>query len=80
MTKAKLFSIFLIFYGKSAEQVLPSDVEEWRWNLKAQKLSDGTIHNRISALAQFFEYLRNEAGLMKLIPINPAKVSFRWSS
>ena len=54
---------------------MPSDVEEWRWDLKTQGLADGTIYNRISALAQFFEYLRNEGEMIKLIPINPAKVS-----
>lgn len=73
--KSKAVFDFFDFCGKSAEQVLPSDVEEWRWNLKTHKLADGTIYNRISALSQFFEYLRNEAGLIKLIPINPAKVS-----
>lgn len=73
--KSKAVFDFFDFCGKSAEHVLPSDVEEWRWNLKTQKLADGTIYNRISALSQFFEYLRNEAGLIKLIPINPAKVS-----
>ena len=73
--KSKAVFDFFDFCGKSAEQVLPSDVEEWRWNLKTQKLADGTIYNRISALSQFFEYLRNEAGLIKLIPINPAKAS-----
>ena len=75
MINQKPFLIFLIFAENLAERVLPSDVEEWRWNLKTQKLSDGTIYNRISALGQFFEYLRNEAGMMKFIPINPAKVS-----
>lgn len=73
--KSKAVFDFFDFCGKSAERVLPSDVEEWRWNLKTQKLADGTIYNRISALGQFFEYLRNEAGLIKLIPINPAKAS-----
>lgn len=73
--KSKAVFDFFDFCGKSAEQVLPSDVEEWRWNLKTQNLADGTIYNRISALSQFFEYLRNEAGLIKLIPTNPAKVS-----
>ncbi len=73
--KSKAVFDFFDFCGKSAEQVLPSDVEEWRWNLKTQKLADGTIYNRISALAQFYEYLRTEVGMMKLIPINPAKVS-----
>ncbi|MGI8641494.1 MAG: tyrosine-type recombinase/integrase [Pyrinomonadaceae bacterium] len=73
--KSKAVFDFFDFCGKSAEAVLPSDVEEWRWSLKTQRLSDGTIYNRISALAQFFEYLRNEVGMMKLIPINPAKVS-----
>lgn len=73
--KSKAVFDFFDFCGKSAELVLPSDVEEWRWNLKTQKLADGTVYNRISALSQFFEYLRNEAGMMKLIPINPAKVS-----
>ena len=73
--KSKAVFDFFDFCGKSAEQVLPSDVEEWRWNLKTQRLADGTIYNRISALSQFFEYLRNEAELIRLIPINPAKVS-----
>lgn len=73
--KSKAVFDFFDFCGKSAEQVLPSDVEEWRWNLKTQKLADGTIYNRVSALSQFYEYLRNEVGLIKLIPINPAKVS-----
>ncbi|MBA4125204.1 MAG: tyrosine-type recombinase/integrase [Acidobacteria bacterium] len=73
--KSKAVFDFFDFCGKSAEQVLPSDVEEWRWSLKTQRLADGTIYNRISALAQFFEYLRTEVGMMKLIPINPAKVS-----
>ena len=73
--KSKAVFDFFDFCPKSAEQVLPSDVEEWRWDLKTQNLADGTIYNRISALAQFFEYLRNEVGMIKLIPINPAKVS-----
>lgn len=73
--KSKAVFDFFDFCSKRAEQVLPSDVEEWRWNLKTQKLADGTIYNRISALSQFFEYLRNEVGMMKLIPINPARVS-----
>ena len=73
--KSKAVFDFLDFCTKRAEQVLPGDVEEWRWNLKTQRLADGTIYNRISALSQFFEYLRNEVGMMKLIPINPAKVS-----
>lgn len=73
--KSKAVFDFFDFCGKSAEQVLPFDVEEWRWNLKTWKLADGTVYNRISALSQFFEYLRNEAGMMKFIPINPAKVS-----
>lgn len=73
--KSKAVFDFFDFCGKSAEQVLPSDVEEWRWNLKTQNLADGTIYNRISALSQFYEYLRSEVGMIKLIPINPAKVS-----
>lgn len=73
--KSKAVFDFFDFCKKSAEQVLPADVEEWRWNLKTQKLADSTIYNRISALSQFYEYLRNEVGMMKLIPINPARVS-----
>jgi integrase len=78
--KSKAVFDFFDFCGKSAETVLPSDVEEWRWNLKNQRLSDGTIYNRISALAQFYEYLRNEVGMMKFIPINPARVSLPKAS
>ena len=73
--KSKAVFDFFDFCEKSAERVLPSDVEEWRWNLKTQKLADGTVYNRISALSQFFEYLRSDAGLIKLIPVNPAKAS-----
>ncbi len=73
--KSKAVFDFFDFCGKSAEAVLPGDVEEWHWNLKTQRLADGTIYNRISALSQFFEYLRNEVGMMKFIPINPARVS-----
>jgi integrase/recombinase XerD len=78
--KSKAVFDFFDFCGKSAETVLPNDVEEWRWNLKTQSLADGTIYNRISALAQFYEYLRNEVGMMKLIPINPARVSLPKAS
>lgn len=73
--KSKAVFDFFDFCGKAAERVLPADIEEWRWDLKTQGLADGTIYNRISALSQFFEYLRNDAGLIKLIPTNPAKVS-----
>lgn len=66
---------FFDFCPKRAEHVLPGDVEKWRWSLKSQRLADGTIYNRISALAQFYEYLRTEVGMIKLIPINPARVS-----
>jgi integrase len=78
--KSKAVFDFFDFCGKSAEAVLPKDVEEWRWNLKTQKLADGTIYNRISALAQFYEYLRNEVGMMKFIPVNPARVSLPKAS
>ncbi|MBA3634742.1 MAG: hypothetical protein H0W58_18350, partial [Acidobacteria bacterium] len=78
--KSKAVFDFFDFCGKSAEAVLPSDVEEWRWNLKSQKLADGTIYNRISALSQFFEYLRKEVGMMQFIPINPARVSLPKAS
>ncbi len=78
--KSKAVFDFFDFCGKSAEAVLPGDVEEWRWSLKTQNLSDGTIYNRISALAQFYEYLRNEVGMMKFIPINPARVSLPKAS
>ena len=78
--KSKAVFDFFDFCAKSTEAVLPSDVEEWRWNLKTQRLADGTIYNRISALAQFYEYLRNEVGMMKFIPINPARVSLPKAS
>ncbi len=73
--KSKAVFDFFDFCEKSAEQVLPSDVEEWRVSLKTEKLADGTIYNRISALSQFFEYLRHEVGMLKYMPVNPAQVS-----
>lgn len=78
--KSKAVFDFFDFCDKSAEQVLPRDVEQWRKHLRNQNLADGTVYNRISALSQFFEYLRNEAGLIKLIPTNPAKVSLPKAS
>ena len=78
--KSKAVFDFFDFCKKSAEQVLPSDVEEWRWSLKTQNLADGTVYNRFSALSQFYEYLRGEVGLIKLISINPAKVSLPKAS
>ena len=78
--KSKAVFDFFDFCPKSAEQILPSDVEQWRLSLREQNLADGTVYNRISALAQFFEYLRNEVGIIKLIPVNPAKVSLPKAS
>jgi site-specific recombinase XerD len=78
--KSKAVFDFFDFCGKSADQVLPLDVEAWRTALKNQRLADGTIYNRISALAQFYEYLRTEVGLMKFIPVNPARVSLPKAS
>jgi integrase/recombinase XerD len=78
--KSKAVFDFFDFCGKSAEAVLPGDVEEWRWNLKTQRLADGTIYNRISALAQFFEHLRKEVGMMRFIPVNPARASLPKAS
>lgn len=73
--KSKAVFDFFDFCGKPAIYVLPKDIEKWRLELKKENLADGTIYNRISALSQFFEYLRIDAGMIKLIPINPAKVS-----
>ncbi len=78
--KSKAVFDFFDFCGKSAIQVLPSDIEEWRLELKKENLSNGTIYNRISALSQFFEYLRIDAEMIKFIPINPAKVSLPKAS
>lgn len=78
--KSKAVFDFFDFCSKRAEQVLPGDVEEWRWSLKTQGLADGTVYNRISALSQFYEYLRTQVGMMKLIPINPARVSLPKAS
>ena len=78
--KSKAVFDFFDFCAKRAEAVLPSDVEEWRWDMKSQGLAEGTIYNRISALSQFFEYLRIDAEMIKLIPINPAKVSLPKAS
>ncbi len=73
--KSKAVLDFFDFCRKSAEQVLPSDVEEWLRHLNSQKLADGTVYNKISALAQFYEFLREDGNLKFIIPINPAKVS-----
>jgi site-specific recombinase XerD len=78
--KSKAVFDFFEFCAKSAEQVLPDDVAAWRNELKNQQLADGTIYNRISALAQFYEYLRAEVGLIKLIPVNPARAALPKAS
>jgi hypothetical protein len=63
--KSKAVFDFLIFAVKSAEQVLPA-MSKNGVEFENSKVADGTIYNRISALAQFYEYLRNEVGMMKL--------------
>jgi len=78
--KSKAVFDFFDFCSKTAEQILPGDVEEWRVHLKIQNLADGTVYNRISALAQFFDYLRTEVGLITWIPVNPARASLPKAS
>ncbi|HRH43802.1 MAG TPA: tyrosine-type recombinase/integrase, partial [Pyrinomonadaceae bacterium] len=66
---------FFDFTEKSLERVLPQDVIDWQNAMQDAGLSTGTIYNRISALANYYEYLKNEVGLANIIPINPAKVT-----
>lgn len=73
--KSRAIFNFFDFAGKSPERVLPQDVITWQNAMQDAGLSTGTIYNRISALANYYEYLRNEVGLANVIPINPARVT-----
>lgn len=73
--KSKAVFDFFDFCRKPAELVTPNDVIEWRWHLKTSKVMDGTIYNRISAVAGFYEYLMNQGELSRIILINPAKAA-----
>lgn len=73
--KSRAIFNFFDFCGKSPERVLPQDVIEWQNAMQDAGLSTGTIYNRMSALANYYEYLRIEVGLANVIPLNPAKVT-----
>lgn len=73
--KSKAVLHFFDWIKKSPEEVQPKDVQEWLAFLNEEGLALGTIYNRVSALSSYFEYLRNDVGLIKYIPINPAQVS-----
>jgi integrase len=73
--KSKAVLDFFDFIQKSPEQVLPVDIINWQAELQKAGLSDGTIYNRMSALSNYYEYLRIDIELAKFIPINPAKVT-----
>lgn len=73
--KSKAVLDFFGFVQKSPEQVLPGDIIKWQTELQKANLSDGTIYNRVSALSNYFEYLRIDLELARFIPLNPAKVT-----
>lgn len=73
--KSKAVLNFFEFVQKSPEQVLPQDVINWQNAMQNVGLSAGTIYNRLSALSNYFEFLRIDVELAKFIPINPARVS-----
>lgn len=73
--KSRAILNFFDFAAKSPERVVPQDVIDWQNEMQKAGLSTGTIYNRMSALANYYEYLRNEVGLAHLIPLNPARVT-----
>lgn len=73
--KSKAVLNFFDFVRKSPERVLPIDIINWQAELQKAELSDGTIYNRVSALSNYFEYLRIDLELARFIPPNPAKVT-----
>lgn len=73
--KSKAVLNFFDFVQKSPERVLPADIIHWQAELQKAELSDGTIYNRVSALSNYFEYLRIDLELARFIPLNPAKVT-----
>lgn len=88
--KGKAVSDFFEWFGDVPERVQPQDVIAWLEFLKAQekaqvfksgvhaddpKLKEGTIYNRMSALSNYFDYLRIDLGLERIIPINPVKAT-----
>lgn len=73
--KSKAILDFFDLIDKSPELVLPQDVLIWQEYLIEQNLAEGTIYNRLSSLSNYFEFLRFDAELGKIIQFNPAKVS-----
>lgn len=73
--KSKAVLDFFVFCKKSPEKVLPTDIIKWQTELQNANLSNGTIYNRVSALSNYFEYLRIDLELAKFIPLNPVKVT-----
>ncbi len=88
--KSKAVFDFFDWIGKSPEQVLPEDVMAWQNHLrtiekqnnlpninshKKDFLAPGTIYNRLSALSNYYEFLRQDAEMARFIPVNPARVT-----
>lgn len=73
--KGKAVLDFFDWIDKTPQSILPQDVLAWQNYLIGQKLAEGTIYNRLSALSQYFEFLRVDAELGKIIGFNPAKVT-----
>ena len=73
--KGKAVLDFFDWINKSPEAVLPQDILAWQNYLISEKLAEGTIYNRLSALSQYYEYLRFDAELGRVIQFNPAKVT-----
>ena len=73
--KSKAVLDFFDWIGKSPEMVLPADILAWQNYLLDGNFAEGTIYNRLSALSQYYEYLRFDAELGGIIQFNPAKVT-----
>lgn len=73
--KGKAVLDFFDWIGKSPELVLPQDLLGWQNYLLGENLSEGTIYNRLSALSQYYDYLRFDGELGSIIQFNPAKVT-----
>ena len=59
---------FAFVRGKHPTEVVPTDVQRWRDQLRAQRKRPATVSFKLSVIRSFFEYLK--AG--GVVPVNPA--------
>ncbi len=66
---------FFGLVGKSPEQVVVTDVEDWHQRMEEQGLKPNTVYTRVSLLASFFQWLMRDPVLGQHLRQNPARTA-----